>query len=466
MISSLNSLFQAYIYYFKHKLAYAFFLLYNITVISINFAFKLLFLIISFVIISPVIVYIRIFNVNNNGVFVGLKNIANNVINVSDSLSALYNSINVFSIRQIYYKEYTINDKINLTEVKENYFRYNPVQALSKSFYFYSVPLELPNLNSILIFTNLLFKNQLYIYVWNNTFLPFYIDFWILKLLKKNIISMHCGDDVRYRRLQNHFESTNNSGLHFPTSEFNLHQFLELIDKLLFVKISSRFTEVISTLDQATLQEISYHQFVFPQPRILNSLNVIHNKIVNIIHAPSDRDIKGTQFVLDAIKILEKTNLSFEFELLENIPNHIVLEKLANADIVIDQPGVHAARLAVEAMSCNCCVIGGNNPNYHNLNSPIIQFKKDSNDLASKLVILLESPKYLENMKLNCYNFWQSYFSNAAFNLFIKDIISGNNTRIKVHKSKKSLYLLKSDSFIEKFLIKFLYQPKSESHFS
>ena len=69
-------------------------------------------------------------------------------------------------------------------------------------------------------------------------------------------------------------------------------------------------------------------------------------------------------------------------------------------------------------------------------------------------------------MKLNCYNFWQSYFSNAAFNLFIKDIISGNNTRIKVHKSKKSLYLLKSDSFIEKFLIKFLYQPKSESHFS
>lgn len=57
-----------------------------------------------------------------------------------------------------------------------------------------------------------------------------------------------------------------------------------------------------------------------------------------IIHAPSNYYAKGTNYVLDAIRIVEeKLADKFEFRLLTNITNDQFQEELLNADLLIDQ---------------------------------------------------------------------------------------------------------------------------------
>ena len=72
-----------------------------------------------------------------------------------------------------------------------------------------------------------------------------------------------------------------------------------------------------------------------------------------VVHAPSKRNVKGTQYVLDAMDELQKRNVPFRFQLVENTSNERVQEVLAGADVVVDQlllgicgmPGLEAMAL-------------------------------------------------------------------------------------------------------------------------
>jgi glycosyltransferase involved in cell wall biosynthesis len=71
-----------------------------------------------------------------------------------------------------------------------------------------------------------------------------------------------------------------------------------------------------------------------------------------IVHAPSNRKIKGTQYIIDAIEELKGVGYQIDFKLLENLPNQNVREWINASDIVVDQliVGWHGA-LAIEAMA-------------------------------------------------------------------------------------------------------------------
>lgn len=56
-----------------------------------------------------------------------------------------------------------------------------------------------------------------------------------------------------------------------------------------------------------------------------------------IVHAPTDKDIKGTSFILKAIKELANEGLNFEFLLLENMTRNEVKSKIELCDIFLDQ---------------------------------------------------------------------------------------------------------------------------------
>jgi glycosyltransferase involved in cell wall biosynthesis len=71
-----------------------------------------------------------------------------------------------------------------------------------------------------------------------------------------------------------------------------------------------------------------------------------------IVHAPSDRTIKGTPAVLEAVAQLRARGVEFDFELLERLPHAEVLERCRRADVVVDQVliGWYGV-FAVEAMA-------------------------------------------------------------------------------------------------------------------
>ena len=71
-----------------------------------------------------------------------------------------------------------------------------------------------------------------------------------------------------------------------------------------------------------------------------------------IVHAPTHRAVKGTQFVLDAVSRLQAEGLDFDFQLVEGMTQTEARSVYGRADVVVDQLLVGwYGGLAVEAMA-------------------------------------------------------------------------------------------------------------------
>ena len=58
---------------------------------------------------------------------------------------------------------------------------------------------------------------------------------------------------------------------------------------------------------------------------------------INIVHAPSNRGHKGTEFVINAVELLKSEGYHISLSLIENMDHNSVIKYFQNADIVIDQ---------------------------------------------------------------------------------------------------------------------------------
>lgn len=59
------------------------------------------------------------------------------------------------------------------------------------------------------------------------------------------------------------------------------------------------------------------------------------NKFV-VVHAPTSRKIKGTDYVISACKNLKKKGYDIELKIVENVPNEKVIDIYAQADVAVD----------------------------------------------------------------------------------------------------------------------------------
>ncbi len=139
--------------------------------------------------------------------------------------------------------------------------------------------------------------------------LDFFRDSRVLKKLKsvgKKIVCFYHGNDVRNRGVIPAFHEL---------SDLNLTSELDLLG--LYPGIRYLFLPLDTTLIKPL-----HHQ----------------NKKVRIAHATRSRYNKGTDFILKAVKNLEK-KLPVEMVLLENIPHQKCMEIKSTCDIYIDQIG-------------------------------------------------------------------------------------------------------------------------------
>jgi len=76
------------------------------------------------------------------------------------------------------------------------------------------------------------------------------------------------------------------------------------------------------------------------------------NKIVRIIHATNHTDLKGTEYLIKAVKELKNEGEKIELVFIEKQSRDKVLEAIANADIVADQFIIGAyGNFAIEGMA-------------------------------------------------------------------------------------------------------------------
>ena len=119
---------------------------------------------------------------------------------------------------------------------------------------------------------------------------------------------------------------------------------------------------------------------------------------IKILHAPSNRSIKGTSYILSAFKKLKSEGYPVELLLVENIPNNKAKEFYQKADIVIDQLLIGwYGGFAVEMMALEkpvLCYLRDSDLDMFvpfKDKIPIVNITKDT--LYEKLITLIEDPK-------------------------------------------------------------------------
>jgi hypothetical protein len=374
----------------------------------------------------------------NSKILLGINEIANNLNLIRDCLIKDGYKITLITTNNKFYEaEHKFQDLNKIIKITTN--RY---------FHIFIEPFYLP-----FLFLKNYFSHNIHFYVWNKSFYPAYIDFFLIKLSKKKLIIMHCGDDVRYRPIQRIID--NEFGL---TSWINaISSNYTFVKNFYFQKISEITGNVISIRDQSTFQSKPSFYFKVPMLELSKSTKTA-NKIIKIMHAPSDPEIKGTNFVYGAIQILKNKNLNFEFTILSNVPNKEILKQLKNTDILIDQPSTWIGRLGMEACASGCCVIGGNQNNYMGIyDSPVIQFQTNSMNLAIQLENLINNTDFLQEKMNSCYAFWKNNYSYESFKLYFKQIINNQAPTFKPLPNHKAILISSAENIFQKLLIQVFY---------
>ena len=241
---------------------------------------------------------------------------------------------------------------------------------------------------------------DIFIFIWSS-FKKDYSDIIELKKLGKKVIFLFCGDDVRwYYAAKQEYEMYGFKTIEYD-EDYN-YGISGLEKQLLRLRTAEKHADFIfSRLDQAQLQlrpHFRYHMWVDsnivkynPEQRKINPI---------IVHAPSHRKLKGTQFVLEAFEKLKSEGIEFTPLLIENIPNRKALAIYTNADIVIDQLIITGTgKLASEALAAGCVVMAHmgytNYPQKNAQDCPVIDV--NAHTIYSELKkIILDYPRRVE----------------------------------------------------------------------
>jgi hypothetical protein len=144
--------------------------------------------------------------------------------------------------------------------------------------------------------------------------IDFYRDSRLAKIWKsagKKIVNCYFGDDLRTRGIVREMDELSDLNLTFEYDH--------------------------------TLRHPNINFLFFPHE--VNKISYIKDEVyessdkLRIIHSPTNRFVKGTQSVIDAIEKVKNSGRKFEFVLVENQPREKVLEIKSTSHLAIDQIG-------------------------------------------------------------------------------------------------------------------------------
>ena len=181
---------------------------------------------------------------------------------------------------------------------------------------------------------------DVFIYLFGTSCLPRHLDYWILKRFGKRLVTVFLGGDIRYWYA---FEQEMRQ-LGMEDEVRPLIDYLRgrpdrfYADRIRTVRVAERYADLIlSQPGYGQLQTRPYMRANIPLDLSQLRFNVPLREVPLVLHAPSNRGVKGTQYVLASVDQLKSEGVRFEFRLIENRSNAQVRELLAEADIVVDE---------------------------------------------------------------------------------------------------------------------------------
>ena len=205
---------------------------------------------------------------------------------------------------------------------------------------------------------------------------------------------------------------------------------------------SMKLQKQFSSLGFKVIGNIETSPFIdkenFGNFKLLNhpSLNKISNNsiqkekensdIIKIIHAPSSYFFKGANYVLEAIRELEKRNIKgYEYEVITGLNHDEYLLRLMNADILIDQliAGWYGIS-AQQALEFNVLTIAYLTSDKLELmpDCPIVN--ANPNNLVDILIDLIAKPDLIESIRKKGNAYYQKYHHPKVVGRELIEILS------------------------------------------
>ncbi|HJZ06091.1 MAG TPA: glycosyltransferase [Patescibacteria group bacterium] len=214
------------------------------------------------------------------------------------------------------------------------------IEATSLQYYHrdkrYSADINVCDGNNILkqtlarfsVFLRVVNSFDIYHFHFAETLLPLFLDLPILKLIGKKIVLEYHGSEIRPP-----FKYSNDYKL-FTKVKITLNQLRIRIFAKLFAD-----AEVVTTPDLLAYAPSAKFIPAAVEDRWLSSTIQMPSRSGKVIitHAPTSRVIKGSDYLISAVKQLQKSGLRVELDLVEELPPKEVSSHFERADIAVDQ---------------------------------------------------------------------------------------------------------------------------------
>lgn len=267
----------------------------------------------------------------------------------------------------------------------------------------------------LLNFFNSLHYN-IYHFKFGQSLLPWNIDLPILKILGKKIIMNFHGLDIRQL---DKFKKDKWNKVMAKTTRFNW--ITESKKRIRYYWIKNWVDKiVVSTPD--LLEFASVAEFI-PEMAPVNQQTtnnkqkttkgseVAKRKSCIILHAPSHRGIKGTEFVKKTIKKLQSEKYSVDLLIAENIPSEQMKEYFQKADVVVDQLLIGSyGVVTIEGMLAGkpiICYIRNDLRQYYPDKLPILSANPET--LSVVLKSLIDNPDLIVKEGKNAFAYYNKY---------------------------------------------------------
>lgn len=168
----------------------------------------------------------------------------------------------------------------------------------------------------------------------------FWIQLWELQLVRRKgrpMVVTYQGDDARQGKalLQRY--------AHSMANEVDRQYYSALSDmrKRWHIRRLAKYTSHSFALNPDLVPLLpegsEWLPYAHIDPRQIKPSNQPPNPTRRLVHAPTQRKVKGTAYLLAAVSELQQEGVAVELELVEGVPYPEALKRYAEADIIVDQ---------------------------------------------------------------------------------------------------------------------------------
>ncbi|WP_186576726.1 glycosyltransferase family 4 protein [Aquibacillus kalidii] len=191
-------------------------------------------------------------------------------------------------------------------------------------------------------------KYDIFHFHFGETFFPDKRDLAMLKRASKKLVVHHHGSDIRLLSVA----KQNNPYIRVKPewTEEKINENLAILSNYIDHAIVQ--DHELETYISGVYKNVHVIPHAVDVTKFKPSYPKVEKGIPLVVHAPTMRDLKGTEFILNAVSELKRSGMAFQFKLIEGMSYNETMQLMAEADIVIDQLRIGASGfISTEAMA-------------------------------------------------------------------------------------------------------------------